>query len=67
MLRSNSEEVVRTGDALVKNIKVYPLSDAANPPQQHFIDMTGVLYEPAVPYKVNFYVSLSRMVDEEPA
>lgn len=67
ILASSSEEVARTGDALVKKIKVYPLSEAAHPPQQRFIDMTGVLYEPGVPYNADFYVSLARMVNEEPA
>jgi hypothetical protein len=67
ILASNSEEDVRKADALVKMIKVYPLSEAAQPPQQRFIDMTDVLYEPAVPYNVDFYVSLSSIIDEEPA
>jgi hypothetical protein len=67
ILASNSEEVVRTGDALVKKIKVYPLSEAAHPPQQRFVDMTGLFYEPGVPYNVDFYVSLARMINEEPA
>jgi len=67
ILASNSEEVVRTGDALVKAIKIYPLSEAAHPQQQRFIDMTGIPYEPAVPYNVEFYVSLARMINEEPA
>ena len=67
ILASNSEEDVRNGDALVKKIKVYPLSEVGSPPQQRFIDMTGVLYEPAVPYDVGFYVSLARMISEEPA
>jgi hypothetical protein len=67
ILASGSEEDVRKGDALVKRIKVYPLSKAAAPPQQRFVDMTDVLYDPAVPYDANFYVSLARMIDEEPA
>src|SRR5260221_4902426 len=67
ILASNSEGDVRKGDALVKRIKVYPLSKAAAPPQQRFIDMTDILYEPAVPYDTGFYVSLARMINEEPA
>ena len=66
IVASNSEDDVRKGDALVNQMKVYPLSEAGRPPQQRFIDMTGVLYEPAVPYNVDFYVSLARMVNEEP-
>jgi hypothetical protein len=67
ILASGSEEEVRKGDALVKRIKVYPLSKAKAPPQQRFIDMTDILYEPAVPYDAGFYVSLARMINEEPA
>jgi hypothetical protein len=39
IVASNSEDDVRKGDALVKRIKIYPLSEAAHPPQQRFIDM----------------------------
>ncbi len=67
ILASDSEEDVRKGDALVKRIKVYPLSKASAPPVQRFIDMTDVLYEPAVPYDAGFYASLARMINEEPA
>jgi hypothetical protein len=67
ILASNSEEDVRRGNALVKRIRVYPLSKAGDPPQQRFIDMTDILYEPAVPYDASFYVSLARMINEEPA
>src|SRR5664279_1358837 len=66
ILASNSEDVVRKGDALVNAIKVYPLSEAGSPPKQRFIDMTGILYDPPVPYDSNFYFSLSRMINEEP-
>jgi hypothetical protein len=33
ILASNSEEDARKGDVLAKKIKVYPLSEAAHPPQ----------------------------------
>ena len=67
ILASGSQEDVKKGDALVKLIKVYPLSKAAAPPQQRFIDMTDILYDPPVPFDANFYVSLARMINEEPA
>ncbi len=67
ILKSDSAEDVRKGDDLVKAIKIYPLSQAGAPPQQRFIDMTDIPYEPPVPYDVNFYVSLARMINEEPA
>jgi len=66
ILKSNSEEDVRKGNELVKQMKVYPLSKAANPPEQRFVDMTDILYEGLAPYDENFYVSLARMLNEEP-
>ena len=45
ILASYSEENVRTGDARVKQIKVYPLRTAVTPPPQRLIDMTGMMYE----------------------
>ena len=60
ILKSNSEEDVRKGDALVKQIKLYPLSKAANPPEQRFVDMTDILYEGLVRYDESFYTSLAR-------
>ena len=66
ILKSNSEADVRKGDALVKQIKLYPLSKAANSPEQRFIDMTDILYEGLVRYDESFYTSLARMLNEEP-
>ena len=66
ILKSNSEEDVRKGDALVKQIKLYPLSKAANPPEQRFVDMTDILYDGLVLYDESFYTSLARMLNEEP-
>ena len=66
ILASRSEEDVRKGDALVKQIKVYPLSKAGNPPEPRFVDMTDKLYNAVVPYDDSFYVSLARVINEEP-
>ena len=66
ILASPSEENVRTGNGLVKQIKVYPLSKAANPPPTRLIDMTGVMYEALPRYDESFYPSLVRMLNEEP-
>jgi hypothetical protein len=66
ILASRSEDDVRVGDALVKQVKVYPLSKASNPPEPRFVDMTGKLYNAVVPYDDNFYASLARVINEEP-
>ena len=66
ILASNSEADVRKGNELVKQIKLYPLSNAGNPPEQRFVDMTDILYEGVLPYDESFYASLARMINEEP-
>ena len=66
ILASRSEEDVRAGDALVKQIKIYPLSQAGNPPKPRFVDMTDKLYNAVVPYDDSFYDSLARVINEEP-
>ena len=66
ILASRSEEDVRKGDELVKQVKIYPLSKASNPPEPRFIDMTDKLYNAVVPYDDSFYDSLARVINEEP-
>jgi len=57
--------IVQAGDALVKQVKVYPLSKAANPPAQRLLDMTDVMYNGLVNYDATFFTSLSRALNEE--
>ena len=66
ILASNSEEDERNGDALVKQIKIYPLAKAGNPPAQRFVDMTDIMYDGLVHYDESIYTSLARMLNEEP-
>ena len=66
ILASNSDEDERKGDALVQQIKVYPLSSADNPPAQRFVDMTDTMYDGLVHYDESIYTSLARMLNEEP-
>jgi hypothetical protein len=66
IVASRSEEDVHAGDALVKQIKVYPLSKEGNPPEPRLVDMTDKLYNAIVPYDDSFYVSLARVINEEP-
>jgi hypothetical protein len=53
--------------ALVKRIRVYPLAQAATPPQQHFVDIAGHLFDGLARFDDTFYDSLARIVGEEPA
>jgi hypothetical protein len=66
ILASNSEEDERKGDALVEQTKIYPLAKAGNPPAQRFVDMTDIMYDGLVHYDESIYISLARMLNEEP-
>ena len=49
-----------------KQIKLYPLSQAASPPQTSFVDMINVVFDATIPYDMRFFQSLDRMVQSEP-
>jgi hypothetical protein len=65
ILASASEKDVQAGDELVKKVKVYPLSKAANPPAQRLLDMSDILYNGLVTFDETFFTSLSRTLNEE--
>jgi hypothetical protein len=66
ILKSASEEAVRAGNELVKQVKIYPLSKADSPPPQKFVDMTDILYDGLFRYDESLYASLARILNEEP-
>lgn len=66
IVASMSASDVSAGNALVKQLRVYPLSQAANPPTQRFVDMTDTMYSGLVQYDSSFYTRLARMLNEEP-
>jgi hypothetical protein len=54
----------------VKNIKdglrIYPLTEAANPPATRFVDFSGTSYNTIVTRDLSFYEGLDQVVQEEP-
>ena len=66
ILASEDQKDVQAGDDLVKKLRVYPLSQAGNPPRQRFLDMTDITYNGLVTFDETFFTSLSRMLNEEP-
>jgi hypothetical protein len=66
ILKSGSDADVKTAVAYGKRIKLYPLSQAMNPPGTVFIDAMGKLYDSTIPYDVRFFQSLDRFVQQEP-
>ncbi len=65
ILASYSEKDVQAGNDLVKQVKIYPLSKAANPPAQRLLDRTDVMYNGLVNYDETFFTNLSRVLNEE--
>ena len=65
ILASLSEKDEQAGNELVKQVKVYPLSKAANPPAQRLLDMSEVMYNGLIKYDETFFTSLSRALNEE--
>ena len=65
ILGSLSEKDVQAGNDLVRQVRIYPLSKAANPPAQRLLDMTDVMYNGLVNYDETFFASLARVLNEE--
>jgi hypothetical protein len=54
-------------DLVKKFAKVYPLSQAANPPQMKFVDMSGTPFNTVAPADYRFWELLNQIVQEEPS
>jgi hypothetical protein len=65
ILDSASEKDLQAGNDLVKQVKIYPLSKAANPPAQRLLDMSEVMFNSLVKYDETFFSSLARVLNEE--
>ena len=70
LLRSNvgsgGEADVAKAVAYAKQIKLYPLSQAAAPPPTAFIDVADVTFDSTIPYDIRFFQSLDRFIQREP-
>ena len=66
VLKSGSDADVAKAVAYAKRIKLYPLSQAANPPETKFVDASDVVFDSTIPYDLRFFESLNQMVQAEP-
>jgi len=66
ILQTGDDAGVAKAVTYAKRVKLYPLSQAANPPATTFIDAADVVFEANIPYDVRFFESLDRMVQREP-
>jgi hypothetical protein len=65
-LASHSDADIEKSVAYGKRVKIYPLSQAANPPETRFTDAYGVMFDSTIPYDARFFDSLDRIVQKEP-
>lgn len=65
-LKSHSEADVAASVAYARRVKVYPLSQASNPPATVFTDVKDVLFDTTIRYDDSFFANLDRIVQNEP-
>ncbi|HET9688753.1 MAG TPA: DUF1254 domain-containing protein [Pseudolabrys sp.] len=65
-LASHGDADVAKAAAYAKRVKIYPLSQASNPPATAFTDVNGILFDSTIRYDDSFFVNLNRIVQEEP-
>lgn len=65
-LPSHSDADIEKSVAYGKRIKIYPLSQAANPPETKFTDAYDVMFDATILYDSRFFDSLDRVVQKEP-
>jgi hypothetical protein len=70
LLRSNpktgSDADVAAAVEYAKRIRIYPLSQAAHPPDTKWNDAVDVVFDSTIPYDERFFQSLDRVVQIEP-
>ena len=66
ILKSRSDSDIAEAVEYGRRMKLYPLSEAANPPETEFVDAINIVVSGVIPYDVRFFESLHRMVQYEP-
>ncbi len=66
ILKTGSEADLAKAVSYGKRVRLYPLSQAANPPETKFVDAVDVVFDATIPYDLRFFQSLDRMAQNEP-
>jgi hypothetical protein len=66
VLKSGSDEDVAKAVAYARRVRLYPLSQAGEPPPTTFLDASGVVFDSTIQYDVSFFASLDTIVQAEP-
>ena len=65
-LASGSDADVAKAAAYGKRVKVYPLSQAKNPPATIFVDAIDIVFDSTIPGDLRFFEALDHFVQHEP-
>jgi len=65
-LKSHSDADVAKSVAYGKRVKLYPLSQAADPPETVFVDAADLVFDSTIRYDSSFFQNLDRIVQDEP-
>jgi hypothetical protein len=65
-LTSHGDADIAKSIAYGKRVKIYPLSQASNPPATVFTDVKDVLFDSTIRYDESFFEGLNRIVQSEP-
>jgi hypothetical protein len=65
-LASHSDADIERSVEYGKRIKVYPLSEAANPPAPRLTDAYDVMFDSTIRYDASFFSTLNDVVQKEP-
>ena len=63
ILKGGSGADIANAVAYGKQIKLYPLSQAGNPPATQFVDAIDVVYDATIPWDMRYFESLNRTQD----
>ncbi|WP_420915533.1 DUF1214 domain-containing protein [Bradyrhizobium elkanii] len=64
--KSGSDADVAKAVAYGRQIKLYPLSRADDPPETAYVDAVDVVFDSTIPYDIRFFEALDRIVQSEP-
>lgn len=65
-MKSHGDADVANSITYGKQIKIYPISQASNPPATVFTDVKDILFDSTIRYDDSFFVNLDRAVQSEP-
>ncbi len=66
VLKGSSAADLARAVAYGKQVRLYPLSQAANPPPTRFVDVLNSVFDSTIQYDLRFFNSLHRVVQYEP-